>query len=203
MAYIEVAGTGRAEATPDAAELTAVTLVTARAAADALQGAVALTHRVLESLDRAGVPNAARGTRPGGVRRRSRWDDDREVFLGWEASHHVSARITVLDDAYRVVEALAAVDGVRTDGPRWLIDDGNPAHSEARAAAYSDALRRAQDYARAAGLGLGPLLWIVDAPEPIHRPVRAALAMEAADSGVFDPGTSEVSASVTVRFECA
>ena len=66
MGYIEVEGTGRVEVTPDAAELVAFTQVTARAAADAVRASIALTHRVLEVLDQAAVPETARGVRPGG-----------------------------------------------------------------------------------------------------------------------------------------
>lgn len=202
MAYIEVEGTGRVPVSPDAAELLVFTQVTARTAADALQGSVALTHRVLETLDQAGVPESARSARPGGIQRRSRWENDRELFLGWEASHHVAARITVLDDAYRVVEALADIDGVRTDGPRWQVEDDNPAHTRARTAAVADARRRAQDYAAAAGVELGSLLWIADARSPDRRPVLETRAALVAETGVFDPGTNDVTSSVIVRFEC-
>lgn len=203
MGYIEVEGTGRVEVTPDAAELVAFTQVTARAAVDAVRASIALTHRVLEVLDQAAVPDTARGVRPGGIHRRTRWDNDRELFLGWEASHHVAARITALDDAYRVVEALAGIEGVRTEDPRWLIDDDNPAHSRARAVAYGDAERRAKDYAAAAGVELGTLLWITDVRDPDRRPMPASRAAAlVAEAGVFDPGTSDVTASVLVRFEC-
>ncbi len=81
--------------------------------------------------------------------------------------------------------------------------DPAPLAAAAREAAFADARARAEQYARLAGRSLGPVVEIREddgAPGPVAR-VLAAQATS--DALVVEPGSQEVRATVTVRWELA
>lgn len=200
MAEIEVTGVGRVSVVPDLCSLNVHARSTAQTASEALEEAAALAHRAIEVLETARIPSEDRGGSPAGVHRETRWQDEREVFLGWTATYRVHATIRDVALAYEVVEKLSEVDGLDTNGPHWQVAPDNEAHSMARHAAVADARGKAEDLAEATGMDLGPLRHITDGvATPAQGRMRAMESM--ADSGgSMEPGTQEVQATVTLTF---
>lgn len=196
---IQVAGVGRVSVAPDQGVLNMHIRQTAPTATEALLASSSLAQQTLDILDDAGIPTADRGATPSGIHRETRWQNEREVFIGWTAAHHVHATVRDLDLMYELVERMAGVAGVDTNGPHWHVTHDNPAHSRARHAAVAEGYAKAEDYAAAAGLELGPLVSISDAPGASPGPGGGRMMMAVAEAG-FEPGTQEVTATVTLTF---
>lgn len=101
-----------------------------------------------------------------------------------------AARTSVLDcraDAEGLTGLVGALarDGVEVRGPRWRVDDADPAWVGVRTAAVTDARRRAEAYAMAVDGQVGAVRWIAepglrggdsDGPRRPTGPLRLASA---------------------------
>jgi len=177
-------------------------------------GAEASAPGVQDALDRANAGLAAArdalvaaGVAPEDVRtsQTSTWTEQRED--GPRTTARLTLRATVRDVAACGEVVRAALDAAgpvaRLDSTSLAVGDPAPLAVAARDAAFADARSRAEQYARLAGRSLGPVVEIredVGGPGPVPRVLAAKAASEAL---VVEPGTQEVRASVTVRWELA
>ncbi|HSJ45418.1 MAG TPA: SIMPL domain-containing protein [Euzebyales bacterium] len=113
---------------------------------------------------------------PGGTRRRTGFSATRTSVLDCRAD---------ADGLTGLVGALAH-DGVRVHGPRWHVNDDDPAWVGVRTAAVTDARRRAEAYAMAVDGHVGAVRWISEpglrggAPDAVPRPHVAAARLASA-----------------------
>ena len=112
MVRIEVVGEGSAVAQPDYASLNFTIVARDRAARAAAASAERSAASLIEMLDRAGVAKDDRGAQNVNVHRRTRWQDDREIFEGWEAAINVSCTVRDPDRAYDLVEEVTSAADV-------------------------------------------------------------------------------------------
>jgi uncharacterized protein len=201
MTRIHVRGTGAARAVPDYATLHFRAQAEAATPAEALEAVGRYASAVQRTLDDLGTDRADRGNQSTTVQRRTRWDDGTETLLGWQGAMTTECTVRDVTQAFRVLEAVAALDHVAATGPDWRISQDNPAHARAREAAVAAARATAEDYARACGLTLGELLRVGDV-EPVVGPLRAA-PMRAMAAEAVDPELAEVTATVTMEWQTA
>lgn len=125
---------------------------------------------------------------PGGQRRRTGFSATRTSALDCRAD---------ADGLTGLVGALAR-DGVQIRGPRWHVDDDDPAWVGVRTAAVTDARRRAEAYAMAVDGHVGAVRWIAEPglrggdPDLTARPHAAAARLASV-------GGQEVDEARTVR----
>jgi uncharacterized protein YggE len=198
---VEVTGFGSVDEVPD--------VLAAALAAEATSGSVAEAQATADAAFRA----MAAAARAGGTSDR----DIRSTGLTVHPSHDNHGRQTgyaarmpltlLLRDLGSAGEVLSAVveaggDHARVQGAALGMDDPSVARTQAREKAFADARSQAEQLAALAGRTLGAVLRVTEGqsggPGFVEQSGRAMAASLKAVS--FEPGTSTVTAAVTVRF---
>lgn len=191
---ITVTGAGSVRAVPDRADISFGVQTNGRTASQALNANAAEMRKVIAALRGAGVASGDIQTQQ--VSLSPRTSDDGEI-VGYTATNTVSARIRDLDRAGAVIDAAVEAGANQVYGPALTRSDATELYRVALRAAYADARGKAQTLAGAAGVSLGGAFVIVEVG---GGPVPVADERAAAPSTPIEPGTQEVTATVTITF---
>lgn len=197
---VTTVGTGSADAVPDVVLVELGAEASAQSVQDALARAQAGVQAAREALLAAGVAEQDLRTS-----QTSTWSEQHDGGPV-RTTARLTLRCTVRDVAgsgQAVGAALAAAgDAARLDSTTFAVSDPAPFARAAREAAFADARTKAEQYATLAGLRLGDVMEIREdtgGPGPMPRLMAASAPVGSAFA--VDPGTQEVTASVTVRWE--
>lgn len=123
------------------------------------------------------------------------------VVQGYVATNSVSATIAGVARAGALIDAAVAAGANQVYGPSLSASDQDARYREALTAAVADARARAQALAGAAGLTLGRVTAIVEGGGgPVPLPYAAADRASEAGATPVEPGSQQVTATVTVTF---
>jgi hypothetical protein len=193
-AGITVQGTASVTSVPDRAELSFGVESQGDTARAALAANAAEMRRVLAALRSAGATDVETQH----VSLSPRYDE-RSQAQGFNAANSVSATVRDLARAGAVIDAAVAAGANQVYGPSLSAGDQTALYRQALKAAVDEARATAQVLAAASGLSLGRVTAIVEgggAPQPLPF----AAADKAMESTPIEPGTQQVSATVTVTF---
>jgi uncharacterized protein YggE len=131
------------------------------------------------------------------------YSSGRESIGGYAATESLTVKMRDLGHAGAAISAASSAGGNALTVGGFSFDPRDDAAllSAARAAAFADAKAKASQYASAAGRGLGAATSIsetVDTPNPL--PAEKGAVASGAPAVPIDPGTSQVSVTVTVVF---
>jgi uncharacterized protein YggE len=201
---ITVVGSGTADVVPDVADWSFGVHSQAVTASDALSANASVMKAVLDALETSGVSKEDVQTTD--VSLYPETADDGRTVTGYSASSTVTATVRKLGDAGKVVDAAVHAGASDVYGPNLHSSDTDDAYGEAVDKAFDDARAHAEAIAAKAGVSLGAPIAIVEGggyvPGPVLGYDRAAGA-SAADVAPVEPGTQQVSASLTVTFAIA
>jgi uncharacterized protein YggE len=152
---------------------------------------------VVAALRQAGIASADLQTTQ--VSLDPRTADDGQTVTGFVATTSVLAQLRSLARAGAVVDAAVAAGASPFSGPSLSVADTAELYRQALAAAVADARAKAQALATAAKLTLGRIT-AVEETGGAQPPVPFATAK---DTTAIEPGTQQISASVTVSFAAA
>ena len=124
---------------------------------------------------------------------------------GYSVSEMMTVKLRDLTRAGRTIGAAVDAGGnaARVQGVSFTLEDNQALLEKARDAAYADAKAKATRYAELSGRGLGQVELVSEQLPTEAQPMpyaRDALAAGSASSVPLDPGQSQVSVSVTVRW---
>lgn len=200
---ITVVGTGTADVVPDVADWSFGVSSQAATASDALSANASAMNAVLDALKNAGVSKGDLQTTE--VSLYPQTADDGRTVTGYSASSTVTATVRKLGDAGKVVDAAVRAGANDVYGPNLHPSDTDVQYREAVDKAFDDARVHAEAIAAKAGVSLGAPTAIVEGggyvPGPVMAYDRAAAA--GAEVAPVEPGTQQVSASLTVTFAIA
>ena len=197
-AGITVTGTGRVTAVPDIADWSFGVQADAGNAADALEAASASMERIVEAVRGAGVER--RDIRTEQVSVYPRMSPDGRAVEGFSASSSVSVVVRDIGQAGEVVDAAVGAGANQVSGPSLRVSDDRSRYVAAVNAAFDEARARAEAIAARAGVSLGAPVAIVEGggfgggPPPLAERAGADAAVQ------VEPGTQEVTATLTVTF---
>lgn len=203
---VTVVGTATLDVDPDRAEIrfeaTGIGGDRARAHEDVAKAVASLT-KVLDAFE---VPERRRQTTA--IRVWEVRDERKGQVRHYRATCGVTVGLGAGDRIGELIDDAVRDARVSVSGPNWHVSRDHPARSQAYEAAARDARARAEVYAAALGLKLGEVQTVDESggggTVPIARPMFMARAAAAeAPALELDPGTVEVSASVTVGFAIA
>lgn len=203
-ARIIVSATGTVERESDQAVVTFAVETAARGAAEAAQANAQTMERVLERL-RAFGPIVA-DLRTSGYYLAPRYDrsspgDDPQP-IGYTARNGIEVTLDSIVAVGRVIDTALSAGANRVSGVGFQLENADAAYDEALALAVADARRQAEALAAAAGGRLGPVVRMTTGST---RPVRMMRArsevMDMAATTPVEPGSTTISASVTVEFD--
>jgi uncharacterized protein YggE len=200
---ITVVGTGTADVVPDVADWSFGVSSQAATASDALSANASAMKAIIDSLKSAGVSKEDLQTTQ--VSLYPETADDGRTVTGYSASSTVTATVRKLGDAGKVVDAAVRAGANDVYGPNLHPSDTDAQYREAVDKAFDDARAHAEAIAAKAGVSLGSPTAIVEGggyvPGPVMAYDRAAAA--GAEMAPVEPGTQQVSASLTVTFAIA
>jgi uncharacterized protein len=194
---ITVTGTESVEAAPDVAEWLFGVQTSATTARAALSANAKRMRRVVAALRAAGVARADIRTEYVSL-----YPDVRESgnVAGYFASASVHAVAPRLGRSGAVVDAAVRAGASEVSGPTLTRSDRDDLHREALNRAYDAARAKAESLARKLGVSLGAPTAVVEGglggPEPLYAERTAALASDV----TIEPGTTDITATVTVTF---
>ena len=120
------------------------------------------------------------------------------TVIGYTATNTVDATLRNLDTAGAIVSAAAAAGANEIGGLMLTVDDQSAVYQRALKAAVADARAHAEAIAEAAGETVGELRAATEGSESAPLPFAEA---KAADSAApIEPGTLEITATVTATF---
>jgi uncharacterized protein YggE len=191
---ITVQGTASVTSVPDRAELSFGVESQGESARAALAANAAEMRRVIAALKAAGATNV----KTQHVSLSPRYDE-RSQAQGFTAVNSVSATVTNLARAGAVIDAAVDAGANQVYGPSLSRGDQSALYRQALKAAVDDARASAQALASASGLALGRITTVVEGGGA--RPLPFAAADKAmAESTPIEPGTQDVTATVSVTF---
>ena len=192
---ITVQGNASIDTAPDRAVLSFGVESQGESARAALAANAAEMRRVLAALRAAGATELQTQS----VSLSARYGDEMAV-QGYVAQNSVSATVRQLAQAGAVIDAAVAAGANQVYGPSLARGDQAELYRRALRAAVEDAQASAQALAAAANVSLGRITAVVEsgaAPQPFFGAAGKAMA---AESTPVEPGTQQVTATVTVTF---
>lgn len=198
---ITVVGTGTADVVPDVADLSFGVRSQASTASDALAANASAMKAVLDALEDAGISKEDLQTTE--VSLYPETADDGRTVTGYSASSTVAATVRKLGDAGKVVDAAVRAGANDVYGPSLHPSDTDAQYREAVDKAFDDARAHAEAIADKAGLSLGAPTAIAEGGGYLPGPVTYDRAVAGAEMASVEPGTQQVTASLTVTFAIA
>ncbi|HEY3522592.1 MAG TPA: SIMPL domain-containing protein [Candidatus Limnocylindrales bacterium] len=126
------------------------------------------------------------------------------AIVGYTMNEEVDVTVRNLDVAGAVVDAATAAGATNVNGISFTVDDPDKAATDAEVAAIGAARSKAEAMAQAAGVSLGRVMSMSESPVAIPYPYPYAGAAPARDAATpVQPGTQDVTATVTMVFELA
>ena len=195
---ITVSGVGTVTTTPNRADFDFGVTTHGTTAAQAMTANASEMQRVIAALKTAGIHADAIQT--SSILLSPLTKNDSGEIIGYTASNSVTATLSVLGSAGKIVDAAVGAGANEVDGPNLTAADQDSLYRSALAAAVTDARAKAQALASAGGVHVGAVQSIQenDASSPVVYDKSAAAAP--APSTPVEVGLQQVTASVTVSF---
>jgi uncharacterized protein len=196
---ITVSGTGSVKVTPNQAVFTFGVSTKSATAAQAFTANSTAMRKLIDALKAAGV--RADSLQTSSVSLSSLTSDDGSQIVGYTASNSVTATIAGVARAGQIVDAAVAAGANQVDGPSLTVADQSSLYHAALKEAIGDARAKAQVLAEASGLHVGAVTSVQESVDggPITYDARALPAT----GTPIEPGTQQITASVTVVFEAS
>ena len=205
---INVGGRAKVAGTPDTLRLDLSVVASATSVSEALASANRSASAVQKSLFDNDVQK--KDLQTSGLNIQPEYDYSNNAaprLKGYQVTESIGAKLRDLVRAGDVIGKAIGAGGnaIRVNGISLDLEDTGALVSNARDKAFADAKAKAEQYARAAGRSLGDVISIsedVTTPSPIPMPygLNATSAKDMA-SVPIEPGSQDVSVSVTVLFE--
>ena len=193
---ITVTATGSAEAAPDRARFTLGVTTNGRTSEAALAANSTKMRALVDALKGAGVPEAKIQTESVAVS--PRISPSGERVDGFTAENSASVEVAA-GRAGEIVDLAVGSGATNVSGPSFERSDREAQYNRALADAVERARKKAETLADAANVALGDVTRVVEGGEPGPVVYETAARAAAADTPV-EPGTQEITASVTATF---
>ena len=204
---LDVNATGEVSRVPDLAIISAGVQTLQPTATGAIEENAARMERVRAALKRAGIADRDIQTSTISLNPEYRYAENQPPRLtGYRASNNVNVKFRDLKRTGAILDALVAEGANQLNGPSLTIDKPESAYDEARVKAIAAGQARAELYARALGKRIVRILSVSESgafvPPPMPYAMRdGAQAASAVAKTEIDPGTQELSVSVSMSFE--
>ncbi len=190
---ITVTGDGSIKAVPDQAEFSFGVHTETATAAAALGANGALMSKVIDAIEHAGVSKGDVQTSQISLQPQTSADGKR--IVGYTADNTVTVQVKDLGSAGALVDAAVAAGANTVSGPSLSRSDQDDLYRKALKLAMADAKSKAEAIAEGGGVSLGKVTTAVEGGSPTVLP-----AADAAKATPIEPGTEQITATVTVTY---
>jgi len=126
-------------------------------------------------------------------------------ITGYQASTNLTIKVRAIDKANAVIDAATAAGANQVGGISFDVNDKTKAQNDARQKAVADAKFKAENAAKIAGFTLGKIINYSEdfggAPRPIPMMAKAEVGLGAGAPTQVEPGTNEVTVTVTLSYQ--
>ncbi|MBI2020638.1 SIMPL domain-containing protein [Candidatus Daviesbacteria bacterium] len=199
-----VSGEGKVTVSPDIATVSVgvrAQAQTVKAAQDQLNSSI---NQVIAAIKQLGIDEKDIKTTNYNINPDYDYTTGSQRIRGYTASSNVTVKVRDLDKVNNVIDVSTTNGANQIYGISFDVDDKTKAENEAREKAVADAKSKAEAAARIAGFRLGRMVNYSEGftGGPIPYPARIAVgAAEVADSTQVEPGSSEITVTVTLSYE--
>ena len=201
---LDVSATGKAEASPDRATVSAGVVQQGKTAREAMFGNATLMTAVFDELTAAGIPKSDITTSQLSLQPQYDYRDrSKPTIKGYEARNTVTVKSDDIDQVGPMLDALVRAGVNNINQVKFTIKDPKEALTKAREDAIREAKEKAQSMAAAAGVKLGPLLSMTEGngrstPQPIYA--RSSFTSAESASTPISAGDQTLSVSVNLSY---
>ena len=207
---IWVNGQGKVTVTPDIANVTLGISAQSSSVADAQSQAATAMEKVMSALTGNGVAKNDIKTQNFNIQRLTRYDKDtqREVVTGYQVNNTVTAKIRVIDNVGKIIDAVAQAGGdlTRINGINFSVEKPETYQKQARELAMKDAKAKAEQIASLAGVTLGKPTFVSENSYTPYAPYPEAMYRSDAAAGApvpttpISPGELDITLNVQVTY---
>lgn len=194
---ITVTATGSAEAVPNRARFTFGVTTNGNTSEAALAANSTKMRALVAALKGAGVPEGKIQTESVSVS--PRISPSGERVDGFTAENSASVEVAS-DRAGEIVDLAVGSGATNVSGPSFERSDRDAQYNKALANAVEQARTKAETLSDAANVALGDVTRVVEGGEPGPVVYETAARAKAVPDTPVEPGTEEITASVTVTF---
>ncbi len=162
------------------------------------------TEAVMTALRDFGIPQGDLMTTTVNVYQEQLYNPDtsRSDLGDWIASTNIEVKLAEGDRAQELISLLTSLDINNYYGPNYTYSNENVDQSALLTGAYENAVEKAQSMAQLRGMRLGRMVSFVEGYSPDSPIIYGRMDGLGGGGGVpVEPGTSEISKTVTVTFE--
>jgi len=200
---IWVTGEGKVTVVPDVVVLSLGVEAQATTVAEAQRQAAEAMDAIMNELDDHGVAKKDIKTQFYSIQPVRRWDNGKEILIGYRVTNTVTAKIRNVEDAGTIIDAVAAAGGdyARINSISFTVDEPEAYYEEARQKAMADAEDKAKQLADLGGLKLGKPTYINESGGYIPV-IRDYYGVEVAPAPTtpISPGETEIQLTVQVVY---
>ena len=126
-------------------------------------------------------------------------------ITGYQASSNLTIKVRVIDKANAVIDAATAAGANQVGGISFDVDNKTAAQNKARELAVADAKSKAENAAKIAGFKLGRVINYSEdfgnGPRPIPMMAKADTGLGAGEATAVEPGSNEITVTVTLSYQ--
>lgn len=204
---IWVTGEGKVSVVPDVAILSLGVEAQAETVAEAQLQAAEAMEAMMSVLDEQGIAKKDIKTQYFSIYPVRRWENNKEILLGYRVSNMVTVKIREVDDTGAIIDAVAEAGGdyTRINSISFTVDDPTAYYEEVREEAVADAKAKAKQLADLAGVDLGKPTFISEGtislpvPRDFYREAGVPVPAPAPITSI-SPGETEIRLTVQVVY---
>lgn len=200
---IWVTGEGSVTVVPDVAILSLGVEAQATTIAEAQRQAALAMDAIMTELDEHGIAQKDIKTQYYSIYQVRRWDNGKEVIIGYRVTNMVTVKIRDVDDTGVIIDAVVGAGGdyIRINSISFTVDDPSAYYEEAREKAMADAEAKAEQLAELGGVELGKPTYISEGGGyiPVTRDYADAEAGPGPTTPI-SPGEMEIRLTVQVVY---
>ncbi len=201
---VTVTGSGHVSTPPDTAVVQTGIVTHGKSAAEALAQNNDAMVKMMEVLDRHGIPARAVQTSSFGVQPEFHFEPRQQPrrIIGYRVNNIVVVKVRDISSLGRILDALVQAGSNQISGVQFTVHDVRKLEEAARANAVQDAIARARQYAESAGVKLGAVIHIAEGTTqmPTPRMLQGMAVSEASASVPISTGEQEIRATISMVF---
>ncbi len=211
---ISMSAEGKVSAVPDLASMTLGVLTTASTAQKAQQDNTAKINAVIDYVKKQGIEAKDITTTQLSIYPQYEYTNGKNTITGYQANQSITVKVRGIDKSTdqvgKILDGSTAAGVNEIQGVYMTFDDPDNLRQDARKIAIEKAKQKAQELADQAGLRLGKIVSISEGssyyPGPVPYAMDQSLAREGMGMGgggnaKVEPGSQDITASITVVFE--
>lgn len=203
---ITISGTGKVAATPDVAVINVGVIsessTVARAQADNTNKMNNIIKAVKDDFD---IDDDDIQTTQYRINPRYDYNEGRRDIVGYEVTQSLTIKVRDFDNVGAILTKAGDLGANSISGPNFTIDDPEVYRAQAREAAIEQAKNKAKVLAKQVGIKLGPIVNFSESSGVVSPYYGESLAFgiggDAKAIAQIEPGTEEVSVSVSISYE--